>query len=383
MRSGKPQKGNREEIMSKTDTILTAFRQKDYATAAAGIANVLEQKIAQALREAKQNVAATLLYPLAEGFRPGEKVVLAHCTVFGAYKAMKPNGQRQVVNIGDTGEYVRAIDNTWSVVWFPNFYESAEIKTADLVAVSRAHLSEDEIKVGDRIRTKKMGQTPGTVVKIENGQVHFELDEPESKFGKRVWSAPLSNIVKEATQKCVKCGKERTLDEDGLCHECWQDQKSAGQNESVKTYDVPFKTKSGKIVNRKVTVPPSNNESVAEETVVPQREVAISQFEVQRIYDKIGDVGEVELLCGITNLHVNAQGQVISYICEAARYGQGGVEASELGFPPGKWPNEFTYEGARYTRTQRISYSREGEIEDVTYIRVGPGHPRQFVVYND
>ena len=57
------------------------------------------------------------------------------------------------------------------------------------------------------------------------------------------------------------------------------------------------------------------NENVNEDTV--------SQHEVQRVYDEIGDVGETELLCGISDLHVNGHGQVISYICEARSLEQG------------------------------------------------------------
>lgn len=46
-------------------------------------------------------------------------------------------------------------------------------------------------------------------------------------------------------------------------------------------------------------------------------ESVMSAHEVQRVYDEVGDVGEVELLCGITGLRVNENGQVITYITES------------------------------------------------------------------
>jgi len=46
-------------------------------------------------------------------------------------------------------------------------------------------------------------------------------------------------------------------------------------------------------------------------------EATMSAHEVQRVYNEIGDVGEVELLCGISGLRVNENGQVITYVTEA------------------------------------------------------------------
>jgi ribosomal protein S19 len=56
-------------------------------------------------------------------------------------------------------------------------------------------LSESNIKTGDRVRTIKMPMV-GKATKIENGYVHFELDEP-GKFGKRTIKAPIWNVRKE------------------------------------------------------------------------------------------------------------------------------------------------------------------------------------------
>lgn len=244
-------------------------------------------------------------------------------------------------------------------------------------------LAEVYINVGDRIRTKRMGQTAGTVVKVENGNVYFELDEPEGKFGKRVWAAPLSNVVKEAMGHVGDTPADKG-------------RMAAADDDYNKKYDVPFKKKDGTTVNRKVTVPPSNNESVNEglwdaikalpmAATIAKRGVTsadldkakkialhfgpamtaialkcdyddpkekkfvddwvaatkrkagvteeiVSQHEVQRIYDEVGDIGETELLCGISSLRVNPHGQVISYICEA----------TGTGFPGG-WDKGWTY----------------------------------------
>jgi hypothetical protein len=405
--------------------LLKAIRGGDHLTIAEALGQVMRAKVRTRLAEEKVNVAATLLYPkiaeanITEGFRSGEKVVLAHCTVFGSYKALDGKGQYRTVPIGSTGEYVRAKDSTWSIVWFPEFYESASVKTEDLVPVSQAHLYErkmakcsvcgkertldDEglchecwqdrkdkelgegfiivkatrgsdkpyngvacdvanvprgkvyaskaeaeadaakltkvnkagfevieesvgwlgstpgdlgrmaaanegIKPGDRVRTKRMGQTPGTVVKVENGNVYFELDEPAGKYGKRVWAAPLSNIVKEANEftrtKCRVCEKPMTVagNQPRICAQCAATQKAADSRKKV-------------------------------------NEATVSHHEVQRIYDEIGDVGETELLCGISNLRVNGNGQVISYICEGRSLEQGIGTSPENGiWLKGKYP---------------------------------------------
>ena len=397
---------------------------------------------------------------ITEGFRSGEKVVLAHCTVFGSYKALDGKGQYRTVPIGSTGEYVRAKDSTWSIVWFPEFYESASVKTEDLVPVSQAHLYErkmakcvgcgevrtlddeglchecwqakrdheaakrgefdeaadrcdakdkggvqcvlkpghsgkhqghsghlhkiwesggwlgstpgdlgrmaaadddynERIKPGDRVRTKRMGQTPGTVVKVENGNVYFELDEPAGKYGKRVWAAPLSNIVKEANEftrtKCRVCEKPMTVagNQPRICAQCTATQKAADSRKKV-------------------------------------NEATVSQHEVQRIYDEIGDLGETELLCGISDLRINQQGQVISYICEAAKptsredvgpADRDGYEASELGLRPGQWPYTVVVDGTTFTRVS-AKRDREGDVEYVNYRTLGPGN-RVIKVFND
>ena len=46
-------------------------------------------------------------------------------------------------------------------------------------------------------------------------------------------------------------------------------------------------------------------------------EATMSAHEVQRVYNEIGDVKEVELICGISGLRVNENGQVITYVTEA------------------------------------------------------------------
>lgn len=288
--------------MAKTLKAVAAIKGNDWKTALAEVSKILDNKITQALATEKQDIAAGLLVP---------------------------------------------------------------------------RLAEVYINVGDRIRTKRMGQTAGTVVKVENGNVYFELDEPEGKFGKRVWAAPLSNVVKEAktfgahSAKCQSCGKpfQASSIHPNICarcdnkergtrpvcsvNGCWSEAKwyrkkddmpfcakhapkeplvsvkeamghvgstpadkgrmAAADDDYNRKYEVDFKKKDGTTVKRKVTVPPSNNEAVNED--------AVSQHEVQRIYDEIGDIGETELLCGISSLRVNPQGQVISYICESRKNG--------------------------------------------------------------
>jgi hypothetical protein len=346
--------------MAKPMKVIAAIKGNDWKTALEEVSKILDDKITQAIAEEKQDVAAGLLVPrLAEGFRRGEKVVLSKSSAFGGYKSTRPNGSRATVHTGAIGQYVRQIDSTWSVVWFPDFYDSTEVKTADLTSAGSTYLGEAPIEVGDRIRTKRMGQTPGTVVKVENGNVYFELDEPEGKFGKRIWAAPLSNVVKEE---------------------------------------------------------------------------AIAQYEVQRVYNEVGDIGETELLCGVRDLRVNPQGQVISYVCEdrwkapahiprpkpcgkdclkgddhdpdyycgegkpwkdhqfnesyiKEDLEQDSVFASDLGLRPGQWPQTITYKGVQYTRSAHgPTKDRDGDI--VSYIygiygNVPAGHTRTLEVYND
>ncbi len=49
-------------------------------------------------------------------------------------------------------------------------------------------------------------------------------------------------------------------------------------------------------------------------TVFNESHVPMPQAEVQRVYDEVGDIVETETLCNISNLHVNQNGQVISYV---------------------------------------------------------------------
>ena len=116
-----------------------------------------------------------------------------------------------------------------------------------------------------------------------------------------------------------------------------------------------------------------------EEKIDVIKEDAVSQHEVQRIYDEIGDIGETELLCGISSLRVNPQGQVISYICEAATPHAVGVEASELGLQPGRWPLSVTHQGILYKNPTPIR-DDEGDIQLYQYRSAAGGY---LHVYND
>jgi hypothetical protein len=49
------------------------------------------------------------------------------------------------------------------------------------------------------------------------------------------------------------------------------------------------------------------------------KEATIPAFEVQRVFDEIGDVEETELLCGVTGLRVNENGSVVSYVTEGVQ----------------------------------------------------------------
>ena len=66
-----------------------------------------------------------------------------------------------------------------------------------------------------------------------------------------------------------------------------------------------------KIANQLVTESQRIAEGVLREDTV---EESMSTKEVQRIYDDIGDVRETEVMCGIRNLRVDTQGNVISFI---------------------------------------------------------------------
>lgn len=352
--------------MAKTD-ILKAIRERDWTTATKRIGKLLEQKTTRRMMAEKQRVATGLLVPrltegvyddfvkrvgndknwqslpikkcscgqkfyqeepsqrecrdcisvrqtlgerhIYEGFRRGEKVVLQHASTMGGYIATRPNGQRTRVPIGSTGEFVRQKDSTWSVVWFQQFYDSTDVKTSDISSLSAAlydeskSLGESAIEVGDRVRTKKMGQTPGTVVKVENGNVHFELDEPAGKFGKRVWVAPISNIVKESFDKDYPNRKDQRAPYYKSALKVVRSDRPGGDPDSYEAQNRLHSTR-----KREDSAKDSEDDDVNEET--------ISQHEVQRIYNEVGDIGETELLCGISGLRVNPQGQVISYICE-------------------------------------------------------------------
>jgi hypothetical protein len=289
--------------MAKHIDILKAIRARDWTTASVQVAKIMEQKVSQRLAMEKNDVATTLLVPrLAEGFRRGEKVVLAKAS--GAYTSTRPNGQRTRVTVGSIGEYVRQINAQWSVVWFPEFYDSTEVRTSDLVSTSLnlydEKINEDAIEVGDRIRTKKMGQTPGTVVKVENGNVHFELDEPAGKFGKRVWVAPLSNVQRESFDKDYPNRKDHRAPYYKSGEKALRSNRPGGDPDSWEAQNRQHSTR--------------KREASAKDKEV--NEDSVSQHEVQRIYNEVGDIGETELLCGISSLRVNPQGQVISYICE-------------------------------------------------------------------
>lgn len=55
------------------------------------------------------------------------------------------------------------------------------------------------------------------------------------------------------------------------------------------------------------------------------------------------------------------------------------VEASELDFPPGRWPDAVTYEGVRYERG-RPEY-RDGDLVSIDYINHSTR--ARLTVYND
>jgi hypothetical protein len=57
---------------------------------------------------------------------------------------------------------------------------------------------------------------------------------------------------------------------------------------------------------------------LANEWDAPIREEAMPVHEVQRVFDEIGgDVAETELLCGVTHIRINENGDVVSYVTEA------------------------------------------------------------------
>ena len=63
---------------------------------------------------------------------------------------------------------------------------------------------------------------------------------------------------------------------------------------------------------------------------------------------------------------------------------KGTVEASEMGWRPGHWPQEVTVTlpaGNKVKLTRTSSHTQEGETMSVTYTEEGFGH--ELVVYND
>jgi hypothetical protein len=124
-------------------TILDAIKAKDAALLQKLVTETIHDKIRKQLVIEKRDEAASLLVPrLAEGFRRGEKVVLQRHSAYGGYKSTKPTGQRSVVPIGSVGDYVRQIDASWSVVWFPGFYDGTEVQTKDLASAGTSKLWE-------------------------------------------------------------------------------------------------------------------------------------------------------------------------------------------------------------------------------------------------
>ena len=287
-------------------------------------------------------------------FARDEKVVLAHCTVFGSYKAMKSNGARTTVPIGSTGNYVRKKDDTWSIVWFPDFYESAEIRTVDLAHTDRGRLWDEGYTdatrgttVGTSANTNKAhcakcGSTWKSADNsghcIEAGCMTGKYTTVTTPAGKVVQHGePVNEGYPDTHRLRAASGSGwRTFhDEPNKLAHGVQDRDDDDPN---KLYPVK---KNGKTVW--VTVPPSNNEDFGAAKVCKTckhplsehsedgcehggckcletsiNEEAISQYEVQRVYDEVGDIGETEILCGVRGLRVTPQGQVISYICEAA-----------------------------------------------------------------
>lgn len=56
------------------------------------------------------------------------------------------------------------------------------------------------------------------------------------------------------------------------------------------------------------------------------------------------------------------------------------VEASDLGWPPGFWPDHPVIDGTRYTRST-VTWDADGDIRSVTYR--GAQGALTIVVYND
>jgi DNA-directed RNA polymerase subunit RPC12/RpoP len=314
---------------------LKAVHDDDHQGLAEALGRLMRSKVASRIAEEKRNVAAELLYPrIAEGRTGkcvgcGEKSLtldddgLCHecwqakrdheegvnegfIIVKSTRDSDKPYAGPACQKAGVPSGKVYASKEAAEAdaekimevnpVWFEVIKESAGWRgstPADLGSMAVADDAYNErIKPGDRVRTKRGGQIPGIVTKVSNGNVHFDVDNPGGWTKTKPMVAPLSNVVKEDrphwnTPVCSHCGAEI-------------DKAGKATSEPADIY-------------RRAKCPNCG----AKQRASLVKEDTVSQHEVQRIYDEIGDVGETELLCGISGLRVNPQGQVISYICEA------------------------------------------------------------------
>ena len=58
---------------------------------------------------------------------------------------------------------------------------------------------------------------------------------------------------------------------------------------------------------------------------------------------------------------------------------RGSGEASEVGFPVGRWPDDFTHDGARFVRV-KTERDRDGDVTAVVY---RDDRERTITVFND
>lgn len=164
----------------------------------------------------------------------------------------------------------------------------------------------------------------------------------------------------KTSSKCPTCGNERWKTESGRlwCRTCGKYDRKFGVEEEdkhLKTIkEFPFGNESGGL-----------------------SEDSLPHHDIQRVFDETGDIGETEILCGVSNLKINRQGQVVSFIGEAVTRRRGQFREDRklaqtfIDKLRREYPGKTDY--ALYAQALADAWRRTGDLDDVP-LKVAGGY---------